>query len=153
MIFSQSTLARRKAFLPLWPNPGVAVSTHTILEVDPYPAPTSSALASGARLKPIRSIAALTFFERFAAPVEDNSRHVDAWGAFEDGGKLLDIAVQAASHAGGRRLIGSHPAGASAARRFAESQTLLPARRVKNGQAAFVLFIPEQPARTSGGRT
>jgi GNAT superfamily N-acetyltransferase len=182
MIASPTTLAQPQPFDP-FDQPGEAVSTHTILEVDPYPSPTAS--ASGARLKPIRSVAALTFFERFAAPVQDICRHVDAWGAFEDGaaligaaalarvsgatfwaqivvapqrrwlgigGELLDIAVQAASRAGGRRLIGSHPATAIEARRIAESQPLLAARRVKRGQAMVVLFISEQQARTSGGQ-
>ena len=155
------------------------MSTHTNLKVDPYPTPTMS--ASGARLKPIRSVASLTFFERFAAPVQDICRHVDAWGAFEDdatmigaaalarvsdatfwahivvapqrrwlgiGGELLDIAVQGATRDGGRRLIGSHSARAVEPRRLAESQPLSVARRVEDGRAAVVLFIPEPPART-----
>jgi len=69
------------------------VSTHTILEADPYPSPTMS--ASGARLKPVRSVAALAFFERFAAPVQDICRHADAWGAFEDDATLIGAAALA----------------------------------------------------------
>ena len=72
-------------------NPGEAVSTHTILEAEPYPSLTMS--ASGARLKPIRSVAVLPFFEWLAAPVQDICRHVDAWGAFEDDVTLIGAAL------------------------------------------------------------
>ena len=75
------------------PNPREAVSTHTTLETDPYAYPTMS--ASGARLKSIRSVAALTFFEQFGAPIEGVPRRVDAWGAFEDGTTLIGAAALA----------------------------------------------------------
>lgn len=71
----------------LMPNPREAVSTHTTLEADQRPYPTMS--ASGARLKSIRSVAALTFFEQFAAPIHGVPRRVDAWGAFEDASTLI----------------------------------------------------------------
>jgi GNAT superfamily N-acetyltransferase len=69
------------------------VSTHTTLETDPYRYPTMS--VSGARLKSIRSVAALMFFDRFGAPVRGVSRRVDAWGAFEDGTTLIGAAALA----------------------------------------------------------
>jgi GNAT superfamily N-acetyltransferase len=75
------------------PNPREAVSTHTTLETDPHPYPTMS--ASGARLKSIRPVAALTFFEQFAAPIQGVPRRVDAWGAFEDGTTLIGAAALA----------------------------------------------------------
>ena len=166
------------------PNPREAVSTHTIVETDPYPYPTMS--ASGARLKSIRSVAALTFFDRFGAPVRGVPRRVEAWGAFEDGttligaaalarvsgttfwaqvavaperrrlgigGELLDIAIREASEGGGRRLIGSYPACAIEPRALVESQPLSAARRVRQGQAEVVLFMPEQPASTPGAQS
>ena len=130
-------------------------------------------------------MAAQTFFEQFAAPIQGAVRRVDAWGAFEDdttligaaalarvsgttfwaqivvaperrrlgiGGELLCIAIREASEAGGRRLIGSHPAGAIEPRALLESQPLSVARRVQHGQAEVVLLIPEPPARTQGGQ-
>lgn len=51
--------------------------------------------ASGARLKPVRPVAALTFFEQFAAPIQGVPRRVAAWGAFEDGTTLIGAAVLA----------------------------------------------------------
>lgn len=81
------------ALCTLQSNPGEAVSTHTILEADPDLPRTMS--ASGARLMPIRSVVALTFFERFVAPVQDIRRHVDAWGAFEDDATLIGAAALA----------------------------------------------------------
>ncbi len=75
------------------PNPREAVSTYTIFETDPYPYPTMS--ASGARLKSIRPVVALTFFEQFAAPMQGVPRRVDAWGAFEDAATLIGAAALA----------------------------------------------------------
>jgi GNAT superfamily N-acetyltransferase len=69
------------------PNPREAVSIHTTLETDPYRSPKMS--ASGARLKAIRPVAALTFFEQFAAPIQGVPRRVAAWGAFEDATTLI----------------------------------------------------------------
>jgi GNAT superfamily N-acetyltransferase len=63
------------------------VSTHTTIETDPDHYPTMS--ASGARLKSIRPVAALTFFEQFAAPIQRVPRRMVAWGAFEDGITLI----------------------------------------------------------------
>ncbi len=69
------------------------MSTHTTVATDPYAYPSMS--ASGARLKSIRSVAALTFFEQFAAPIPGVLRRVGAWGAFEDGATLIGAAALA----------------------------------------------------------
>lgn len=67
------------------------MSIHTTLETDAHPFPTTT--ASGARLKSIRAVAALTFFEQYAAPIRDAARHIDAWGAFEDRTTLIGAAA------------------------------------------------------------
>ena len=160
------------------------MSTHTTIETDPFPHPTTS--ASGARLKSIRPVAALTFFEQFAAPIQVLPRRMVAWGAFEDdttligaaalarvsgatfwaqiavaperrrlgiGAELLDMAIREASAGGGRRLIGSYPSCAVEPRALVEAHALSMARRVQQGQAEVVLFIPAAKARTTGGLT
>jgi GNAT superfamily N-acetyltransferase len=180
MIALEGTLPQPK----LMPNPREAVSTYTTLETDPWQHPTMT--ASGARLRSIRQVAALTFFDRFAASMQGGPRRVEAWGAFEDGAiligaaalarvsgdtfwaqvvvaperrrlgigaELLDVAMRSAFEGGGRRLIGSYPAGSIEPRALVESQPLPAARRVRHGQAEVVLFISEPPTRTPGGDT
>ncbi len=75
------------------PNPREAVSASTTLELDPNAYLTMS--ASGARLRSIRSVVALTFFEQVGALFEGVSRRVEAWGAFEDSTTLIGAAALA----------------------------------------------------------
>lgn len=63
------------------------MSTYTTIETERHPYPTMS--ASGARLKAIRPVAALTFFAQFAAPMQGVPRRIVAWGAFEDDTALI----------------------------------------------------------------
>jgi GNAT superfamily N-acetyltransferase len=67
------------------------MSTHSAIESDAYPYPTTT--ASGARLRSIRAFSAFTFFSQFALPVDVSRRHVDAWGAFEDCNSLIGAAA------------------------------------------------------------
>ena len=95
----RSTLAQHQPVHPRRQTRGKTVSTHTILEAEPYPSLTMS--ASGARLKPIPigcGAALLRVAERHQSG-EEICRHVDAWGAFEDDVTLIGAALSQVSGA------------------------------------------------------
>jgi GNAT superfamily N-acetyltransferase len=62
------------------------------------------------------------------------------------GGELVGILIHQAARNGARRLIGSHPASAIEARRMVASLGLVSARRVQDGSAKVVVFLPETAA-------
>ena len=109
------------------------MSTHTTIETDPDHSLTMS--ASGARLKSIRPVAALTFFEQFAVPIQGVPRRMVAWGAFEDASTLIGAAAVA-------RVSGAS---------FWAHVTVAPERR-RLGIGAELLDIAIREASEGGGR-